>query len=231
MEFGLIGLFGILLGLAVVDTLSPSVLGGTAYIMLTKSEKKGQRLLLFLAITQGAYFVLGVLFMLGIEPVIDVFRQLKESSFVSVIFLIIGLTLIYLSFSLPKWTQNKNGNAYSRIFQKTGESLSVKVIVIIALTVFLIEVTQAIPYWAMLGLITYHKLSLPVWLPTIAMYNIIMVLPSLVILLLYKNHPQKTEFKLVKLKNRLIHSKATMWAIGGAGGIFVNIGLQGIIPH
>ncbi|WP_337969850.1 GAP family protein [Virgibacillus salexigens] len=225
------GLFGIILFLAVLDTLSPSVLGGTAYILLTKSEKKDQRLLLFLVITQGAYFVLGVIFMFGIEPVIDLFRQLKESSFVSVIFLIIGLTLIYLSFSLPKWTKNKNGNAYACIFQKIGGAISFKVIVIIALSAFLIEVTQAIPYWAMLGLITYHKLSLPIWLPTIAVYNIIMVLPSLVVLILYKNNPKKTEIKLVKFKNRLIRSNATLWAIGGAGGIFLNIGLQGIIPH
>lgn len=231
MEFGLIGLFGIFLVLAIIDTLSPSVLGGTGYIMLTKSEKKIPRLLLFLGITQGAYFILGIIFMLGIDPVIDLFQRLKESIFVSTIFLITGLTLIILSFVLPKLTTCKSGNVYTRVFQKISNNLSIKVVVIIALSAFLIEVTQAIPYWAMLGLITYNQLPLFIWVPTIAIYNILMVLPSLVVLFFYKINPTKTELKLVGFKNRLINSNATLWAIGGAGGIFLHLGLNGIIPH
>ncbi|GIP33181.1 GAP family protein [Paenibacillus sp. J2TS4] len=199
--------------------------------MLTESKKKEQRLLLFLAIAQGAYFILGIVFMLGIDPVIDLFQQLKESIFVSVIFLITGIGLIYLSFALPKLTKNKSGNIYTRIFQKIGNTLSVKVVVTIAFLAFLIEVTQAIPYWAMLGLVTYHQLPPLIWLPTVAIYNILMVLPSLVLLFLYKTNPIKTELKLVGFRNRLMKSNATLWAIGGAGGIFLHLGLNGIIPH
>ncbi|NOU85324.1 hypothetical protein GC102_05940 [Paenibacillus sp. LMG 31460] len=231
MEFGLITLFGIFFLCAVLDTISPSVLGATAYIMLTQSKRKGQHLLLFLILTQGAYFILGVIFMLGIEPVIDLFQQLKKSIFVDVIFLIAGVTLIYLSFSLPKLTKSKNDNLYARIFRKLGGALRVKVIVMIAFSVFFIEATQAVPYWATLGLITYNQLPILIWLPTIAIYNIVMVLPSLVLLLLYKIKPGKTEIKLEAFKNRLMHSNATLWAIGGAGGIFLHLGLNGIIPH
>ncbi|MGN7382103.1 hypothetical protein ACTHRH_09180 [Paenibacillus sp. SAFN-117] len=83
----------------------------------------------------------------------------------------------------------------------------------------------------MLGLITYHKLPFLIWLPTIAVYNISMVPPSLVLLYLYKTNPSKKELKFVGFKKRLMDSNAALWAIGGAGGIFLHLGLNGIIPH
>lgn len=55
MELNLFELWGIFLGLALIDTLAPGILGATAYLMLMKSEKKINRLSVFLLITQGSY--------------------------------------------------------------------------------------------------------------------------------------------------------------------------------
>lgn len=226
MEFSLLTLFGIFLACVLMDTLAPGILGATAYLMLLNSEKKMQRLLLFLLLTQGAYFVLGITFMLGIEPVIAGFHYLRESFFTGVVFVLVGLTLIYLSFALPKLVKNKSTNLYARIFQKLGNSLSVKAVVLLAVIIFFLEVTQAFPYWIVLGLMAFNELSLPIWLPTLAVYNILMVLPSLILLLLYKFNPEKTESKLEKLRDRLMKSNAFLWVLGGAGGIFLHIGLR-----
>ncbi|GIO98398.1 hypothetical protein J14TS5_34840 [Paenibacillus lautus] len=231
MELHLFALWGIFLGLALIDTLAPGILGATAYLMLMKSEKKINRLSIFLLITQGSYFLLGIVFMLGIESVIDIFNQLKESLFVGTVLLVIGLVFIYLSFAWPKLTKNKGSNLYARIFQKIGSEWSVKAIIIAAIVVFFLEVTQALPYWGMLGLMTYNKLSLSVWLPTLAVYNMLMVLPSLLLLFWYKLYPEKTEKKLQKFKNRLMNSNAFLWVLGGAGGIFFHLGLRSILEN
>lgn len=147
------------------------------------------------------------------------------------VLLFIGLVFIYLSFAWPKLAKNKGSNMYARIFQKIGSELSVKAIIIAAIVVFFLEVTQALPYWGMLGLMTYNQLSLSVWLPTLAVYNMLMVLPSLLLLFWYKLYPEKTEKKLQKIKNRLMNSNALLWVLGGAGGILFHLGLRAILEN
>lgn len=230
MEFGLLTLFSIFLICAIIDTLAPGILGATAYIMLMNSEKKIQRLVIFLIITQGSYFILGIIFMMGNEVIIEFITKVRESFLMGVFLLIFGLSLVLLSVTLPQITKN-NTNIYARFFRKIDSELRVKTILILALFIFLMEVTQAIPYWAVLGLMTYNSFSIPLWMPTLAIYNTLMVLPSIILIVIYKIRSDKTESTLSKLKDRLMTSNAFLWAIGGAGGIFLHLGLNVIIPH
>lgn len=234
MEFGLVTLFGIFLICAIIDTIAPGILGATAYIMLLKSRNKIRRLILFLALTQGAYFLLGIIFMSGNESIVELITSVGESIFMGIVFLGTGILLIIASFVIPRISKG-NTNIYMKLFNKIGDELNVKTVIFMAVFIFLMEVTQAFPYWAVLGLMTYNDFSIGLWVPALAVYNILMVIPSILLIMVYKRRPKKAEVTLQNLKGRLIRSNAHLWAICGAGGIFFSIGLNVVLnslfPH
>ncbi|MGX4588352.1 GAP family protein [Paenibacillus chitinolyticus] len=163
-------------GLALLDTLSPATLGVTVYLLLTERERLNSRLMIYLLTVAGVYFVVGVSLMLGLDVVMASFSSIFQNRIVSWVMLIIGGILFTASFYYPK----------SKISDlPKPKSKSMASMVALGFTTSLIEVGTAFPYFAAIGLMTTSKLAVFQWLPILAGYNFIMVLPPLIVFTLH----------------------------------------------
>ncbi|KQU63395.1 hypothetical protein ASG66_02995 [Bacillus sp. Leaf406] len=181
-------------GLALLDTLSPTIIGVTLLLILKDNKNVASRLFAYLSTVVILYFSLGVILMLGLGYVIDAFSNLFQNRVVSWGIFSIGVILFVASFFLPK-------NQKNRIpIPKTQSIISV---VLIGVTTFLIEAGTALPYFAAVGLLTTNQLPYYQWLPILIIYNIIMILPAILIFFSYKVFGTWVTSSLNKLRTRL----------------------------
>ncbi|WHI59938.1 GAP family protein [Mammaliicoccus lentus] len=161
--------------LALLDTLSPTTLGVTVYMLLSERGKIAGRLLVYLSTVACFYFIVGVVLMLGLDTVTDVISGLGNNALMSRFMTILGLGLLIGSFFIPA----KNSTPKVR----KPKSKSISAMVALGLTTGLIEVGTALPYFAAVGIMTAARLHPVEWLPILAGYNVIMVLPALILMM------------------------------------------------
>ncbi|MFD1426073.1 cytochrome c biogenesis protein CcdA [Kroppenstedtia sanguinis] len=160
--------------LALLDTLSPTTLGVTVYMLLSERDKVAGRLLVYLTTVASFYFMVGVFLMLGLDTVTDAFSGLGNNALLSRIMTILGLGLLIGSFFIP--------TKQSAPKVRKPKSKSSFAMVALGLTTGLVEVGTALPYFAAVGIMTAAHLHPLEWLPMLAGYNVIMVLPALILM-------------------------------------------------
>ncbi|MBV6716594.1 GAP family protein [Paenibacillus chitinolyticus] len=163
-------------GLALLDTLSPTTLGVTVYLLLTEKERLSSRLMIYLVTVAAFYFFVGVAFMLGMDMLLAAFSSIFQNRIVSWVTLIIGGILLIASFYYPE--SKKSDLPRSKSKSKTS-------MIALGFSTSLIEVGTALPYFAAIGLMTTSNLAVFQWLPILAGYNFIMVLPPLIVFSLH----------------------------------------------
>lgn len=163
-------------GLALLDMMSPAALGVTVYLLLNEKERLSSRLMIYLFTVAGFYFLVGVFLMLGLDVVMTAFSSIFQNRIVSWVMLIIGGILFIASFYYPKSKKTDLPRPKSK---------SKAAMVALGFTTSLIEVGTAFPYFAAIGLMTTSNLAAFQWLPILAGYNFIMVLPPLIVFTLY----------------------------------------------
>lgn len=207
-------LFIYLGGLALLDTLSPTIIGVTLYLVLTDKQNLTSRLLTYLFTVVLLYFSLGIFMMLGLNFIMEAFSNIFQNKILSWGIFIIGVILFIASFFMPT---NKKTNI------PKPKTQSIFSIIIIGVTTFTIEAGMALPYFAAIGLLTTENLPFYQWLPIIAIYNIIMVLPALLIFLGYKLFGKLINPTLVNLRNKISSSSssAVSWIMCIVGVILI----------
>ncbi|WP_217560974.1 GAP family protein [Paenibacillus sp. GbtcB18] len=163
-------------GLALLDTLSPATLGVTVYLLLTEKERLSSRLMIYLVTVAAFYFFVGVAFMLGMDMLLAAFSSIFQNRIVSWVTLIIGGILFIASFYYPESKKSDLPRPKSK--SKTS-------MIALGFSTSLIEVGTAFPYFAAIGLMTTSNLAVFQWLPILAGYNFIMVLPPLIVFSLH----------------------------------------------
>ncbi len=163
-------------GLALLDTLSPATLGVTVYLLLTEKERLSSRLMIYLVTVAAVYFFVGVAFMFGMDMLLAAFSSIFQNRIVSWVMMIIGGILFIASFYYPKSKKSDLPRPKSK--SKTS-------MIALGFTTSLIEVGAAFPYFAAIGLMTTSNLAFFQWLPILAGYNFIMVLPPLIVFSLH----------------------------------------------
>jgi len=201
-------------GLALLDMLSPATLGVTVYLLLTEKERLNSRLLIYLATVAGFYFLVGVAFMLGMDMLLAAFTSIFQNRLVSWASLIIGGLLFIASFYYPK---NKKSDP------PKPKSKSIASMIALGFTTSLIEVGTALPYFAAIGLMSTSNLAMFQWLPILAGYNFIMVLPPLIVFLLHVLLGRMMQGPLEKLQMKISkHSgSAISWIMCIVGLILI----------
>jgi len=163
-------------GLALLDTLSPTALGVTIYLLLTEKERLGSRLMIYLLTVAVIYFSVGVAIMLGLDAFLARFSSIFQNRIVSWVMLIIGGILFIASFYYPKGKKTDLPRPKSK---------SKKSMITLGFMTSLIEVGAAFPYFAAIGLMSTSNLAVFQWLPIMAGYNFIMILPPLILFALH----------------------------------------------
>ncbi|MGE8205365.1 GAP family protein [Heyndrickxia sp. NPDC080065] len=164
-------------GLALLDTLSPTTIGVTVYLLLTEKEKLTKYILIYLLTVALLYFLIGVSLMLGLSFLLETISKIFQNRVVSWFIFIIGGILFIASF----FVQNKKKKSKLPVLN----SRSILSILTLGFITFLIEAGTAFPYFASIGLMINSKLTWFEWSSILAAYNFIMILPSLLLFTCY----------------------------------------------
>lgn len=201
-------------GLALLDTLSPTIIGVTLYLVLTDNKNLTTRLLAYLFTVALLYFSLGILMMFGLNYLMEAFTNVFQNKIFSWVIFIIGMILFISSFFVPA---NKKSNI------PKPKSQSILSIIFIGFITFIIEAGTALPYFAAIGLLTSIDIPFYQWIPIIAAYNIIMILPALLIFLGYRLFGKSINHTLVKLRNKISSSSNSVlsWIMCIVGAILI----------
>ena len=201
-------------GLAILDTLSPTTIGVTIYLLLTDKERLTKRLFVYLLTVAGFYFAVGVSLMLGLDFLFKFISGLFQNRIVSWSFFIISNILFIASFYKKK---KKNSEIPS------PKSKSIFSMIALGFTTTLIEVGTAFPYFAAIGILTTSNLSLIQWSSILAGYNLIMVLPSLLLFLFYLLFGRWMQKPLERLRMKIANStgSALSWIMCIVGFLLI----------
>ncbi|MEB2299037.1 GAP family protein [Lysinibacillus xylanilyticus] len=201
-------------GLALLDTLSPTIIGVTLFLVLTDKRNLTSRLLAYLLTVGLLYFSLGIIMMLGLNLIIETFSNIFQNKIFSWLIFIVGVILFIASFFIPA---NKKSNI------PKPKTQSIFSIIIIGVTTFIVEAGMALPYFTAIGLLTTSDIPFYQWLPIIAVYNFIMILPALLIFLGFKLFGKWINPILVNLRNKISSSSssALSWMMCIVGVILI----------
>ncbi|WP_439873263.1 GAP family protein (plasmid) [Bacillus mycoides] len=201
-------------GMALLDTLSPGILGVTVYLLLTDNKRLTKRLLVYLLTVAGFYFAVGVSLMLGLGFLLDNIFSLFQNRMVSWIVFIIGLVLFIASFYVP--TEKNTG-------LPAPKSKSILSMVALGFTTSLIEVGTAFPYFVAISIMTTSNLSWMEWSSILVGYNFIMVFPPLVLFLFYLLFGRRMQKPLENLRVKIANNKgsALSWILCIVGIILI----------
>lgn len=211
-----LGLIAALAGLALVDSTSFGTLGVPVFLMVAGDRKVGPRLLLYLATISLFYFLVGVALMLGLSTVLDAYGDALNSRTAYWIQLAVGVGVFLLSYWFdPKW-RAKRGLPERRFEPRLGGP---RAMVTLALSAGIVEVATMVPYLAAVGLMSTSQLPAAQWLPLLAGYVILMVVPALALLGVRAAASGWLDPKLERLRNWLAKHSATAvsWTLSIVG--------------
>lgn len=200
--------------LSLLDMLSPAALGVTVYLLLSERERLISRLGVYLVTVAGFYFLVGAGLMLGLDAAMKSVSGIFQNRTVSWVMVILGGVLFVASFYVPAKKTSEPRRPKSKSF---GAMIG------LGLTTSLIEVATALPYFAAIGLMTTAQLTTVQWIPILAAYNVVMVLPPLVLLGLHLVFGRVMQRPLEKLRIKIAESSGSIlsWVLCIAGLIMV----------
>lgn len=162
--------------LALLDMFSPAIIGVTVYVLLTGKEKQPQLILAYLTTVIVFYFCTGVFLILGLDIVFSPIADALSSNTAKVFMTIIGAILFIGSWFVPK---------KKVVESPKPKEFKVNAMIALGITTSLLEVATAIPYFASIGLMISNKFDFYEWFPVLIGYNVMMVVPALVLLFLH----------------------------------------------
>ncbi|CDO03835.1 hypothetical protein BN988_02363 [Oceanobacillus picturae] len=118
-------------GLALLDTLSPTIIGVTLFLILTDNKNLTSRLLTYLSTVVLLYFSLGIIMMIGLNYIIEAFSNIFQNRIFSWVIFILGVILFTASFFI---SENKKDNI------PKPKSQSIFSIIFIGVTTFIMAV-------------------------------------------------------------------------------------------
>lgn len=200
------------LALALLDSINPSALAVTIYLLIT-SRPYTARVLTYIAAIFCTYLTIGVAMMLGLDAVLGWAGDLLESPVVYGAQGIIGGAMLIYAIAAPD--PKIEDVPQTRVATRSG----LIGIALLGVTITAVELVTAFPYFGAIGILTREGLSLPEWLPVLIMYNVIFVLPPLALLTIYRLFGQRLEERFRRLIPRLNkEARVTMlWIIGIVG--------------
>ncbi|MDD1504175.1 GAP family protein [Lysinibacillus sp. CNPSo 3705] len=200
--------------LAILDTLSPAIIGVTVYVLLVAKKQQSRLLLTYLTTVVLFYFSTGIFLMLGLDVIFDPIASALNNQSARLVMIIVGAILFVGSWLVPK--KKTSGSPKPKSF-------SIGAMIALGFTTSLLEVATALPYFAAIGILTSNHLAFYEWLPIIAGYNLIMITPAILLLclhILFKRFMNKPLRKIQALFDKST-SSALSWAMFFVGLILL----------
>jgi NADH:ubiquinone oxidoreductase subunit 6 (subunit J) len=199
--------------LAVIDSINPSAIAVTLWLLSVAREQAPVQVVTYVGAIFVTYLLLGVLIVAGIGVVLpssgDVLRRppgLIVQSLVGLALLVYGLT----ASSKPPSSQ-----VVSRPSTRTSAAL-----VLLGVGITAMELPTAVPYFAAIALIVEAELPIRVSVPLLGIYNLIFVLPPIVLLVGHVVFQKRLAEPYAALRQRLESGARgiMLWVAGLVGG-------------
>lgn len=205
-------------GLALLDTLSPTTLGVTLFVLLSGATSVARPLFAYLGTVALFYFALGCALMLGLGAALSSLSHLADSPVFGWALLVLGGGLFAYSWVMPTRRRAPRRPASFRTVSMIG----------LGLATGLLEAGTALPYLAAIGIMGAAGLTAPTWVPVLAAYNLVMVLPPVLLYLGHRLFGERLRPRLDRWREKIdAGSRETLsWIIGIAGLILLVNGLQ-----
>ncbi len=194
-----------LFGLAVLDSLNPSALAVTIYLLLSGGPFAG-KVLIYLFAVFSSYLSLGVLIMLGFGPV----AGYLESPAAYAVQGVIGSALLGYALLAPDKPRNEKKAV------RRPSSRGFGAMFVLGVTVTVVEFSTAFPYFGAIALMTNAGLPVMEWLPILVAYNCIFVLPPLLLLASYSVFGERMKSVFERLQERFTGGgrETMLWVMG-----------------
>lgn len=199
-----------LLGIALLDSLNPSALALT--LVLLAAPRPTPKVLTYLAGVFATYFACGAILMLGLGAAFARLGAVAEHPAVYAAQGAVGAALLLYASLAP--TPKAGADA-----PRQPRSFGTGALFLLGVTVTAVEFSTALPYLGAIGLLTNANLPPVVWLPLLAGYNLIFILPPLLLLIAHRRWGARLEGHLARLRARLDSGmrQATPWVLGIIG--------------
>lgn len=198
-----------LLGLALLDSLNPSALAVTIYLLL-QGKSYASRVLTYVSAVFLSYLGIGVLLMLGLGSL----WGYVEGPATYAVQGVVGALLLGYALLAPERPHEKKARA--------PRSRGLAAIFLLGVTVTVVEFSTAFPYLGAIAILTNADLAHAQWIPILIAYNAIFVLPPLLLMVVYGVFGARVRDRLERLRERFESgSRDTLLWILGIVGFFL----------
>lgn len=204
-------------GLALLDTLSPTTLGVTLFVLLSGARSVARPLFAYLGTVALFYFALGCALMLGLTAVLDRISGLSDNPVTGWAMVLLGGGLFAYSWVMP--TKKRT--------PRRPTSLRTATMIGLGLATGLLEAGTAFPYLGAIGIMGAAGLAAHTWVPMLAAYNLIMVLPPILLYLGHRAFGERLRPRLERWREKIDAGsrEALAWIIGIVGFLLLINGL------
>lgn len=187
-------------GLALLDMLSPATISVTVYILLTEQKQVTNRLFLYFATVAGVYVTIGISLVIGMDVLFDMATNILQNKIISWGIFSIGACLFITSFFMPEKKSSK---------ELKPKSTTILAMIPLGLTTSLLEVGTALPYFTAIGMLTAAHVPWGESLLLIIGYNVIMILPPILLLIFHRLFHKSMQRPLEKIRKKLSNQKSS----------------------
>lgn len=217
-------------GLALLDSINPSALALTLYLVTT--GRGAGSVLTYIAAVFVTYFTVGLSLLLGLSSLLGAFGGVFESTAAYAVQALVGAAMLVYSF-VPK-KREAQGDA---VKTRPPRSQSLAAMFLLGVTVTAAEFPTAFPYLGAIGILNNLGLSPLGWLPLLLSYNLIFVLPPLLLFGAYRVLGERYRDRFARYEKRLQHEarETMLWIVGIVGYLLLADALRyfdffGLVP-
>lgn len=199
-----------LMALALIDSLNPSAL--VVALWLLARPHATPRLLAYVGGILPAYLGLGVAMMLGFGALREPLAGLLDHPVALVVQALLGAGLLVYVLFAPS-------SAHAAAAPPVPSSGRLLAFVLLGMTVTVVELVTALPYFAAIALLVAADLPAAQWLPLLLLYNAVFVAPPLLLLALHALLGQRTDARFARWRERLQRGarETALWLFGIVG--------------
>ena len=202
-------------GLAVVDSINPSALLATIVLLLGGRPAR-PLVAVYVAAVLVTYFAIGLVLLLGLGLTPE---ALLESDVAYLAQGVLGTALLAYAVLAPDRGRRRDPAANPRLPAARRPAA----VFGLGVAVTFLELPTAFPYLGAVGAITRAGLAVEDWLPLLAAYNLIFVLPPLALLAAHIALGDRAGALLERLRARLggAAREGLLWLLGLVGFVLV----------
>lgn len=206
-----------LLALALVDSINPSAIAVTLYLL--GQGRSAAHVATYIVAILATYLTLGLTMMLGLGAVLPSVGPLAEGRLGFIVQGLVGLAMLVYAVRAPASSPSTPRN--------DPRAATFAALTLLGVTVTTLELPTAVPYFGAVALLTAAKLPAAQWLPLLVGYNAIFVLPPALLLAGHLVAGRRLEARYAAFRVRLQAGAHTtmLWIVGLVGAWLLGTGV------